>query len=310
MKNMGNKFTWFFVFVIALQFAACGKTFKTQSGSEYRFVEGKPLDSMLGPNYMVLMKHMILGPDGDTIQNTFAIDSMEERPYPVQTGTDVREVIQKMSEGSMVELYVPTDSLKKISGHIPQVAKLPDGKRVTFVIKVFKIMDFEAYDVYRNTKRISQIMAENKLIDDYAAKHGKGWLLDSSMMIKFRIWSNTSGIKQPDGTMVQDYLTDNSLLKNAPIHKGALSVVYHVEVTTIDGNPIINSLMEGRKYKSTYQENFHDIPALNILPFYVPKGKRAEFLVISDHGYGAAGRLGVPSYAPLRIIIDNVEAAK
>lgn len=300
----------FFVVAIALKFGACSKTYTTQFGSEYRFVEGKPLDSMLGPNYMVLMKHLIIGPDGDTIQNTFAIDSMEERPYPVQTGTDVREVIQKMSEGSMVELYIPTDSLKKISGHIPQVSKLPNGKRVTFVIKVFKIMDFEAYDIYRNTKRLSRIMAENKLIDDYAAKHGTGWLLDSSMMIKFRIWSNNSGIKQPDGTMTMDYSKDNSILQNAPYHKGAGSVAYSVEVTTIDGNPVINSRMEGRKYKSTYQENFHDIPALNILPFYVRSGERAEFLITSDYGYGSAGRLGVPSYAPLRIIIDDVEIAK
>jgi hypothetical protein len=292
--------------VLLWQLSACNSNKKTSGGTEYKFIQGKELDSMYGPNHMILMKHLVLGPDGDTLQNGFASDSMEEIPYPVAANSDIKEVLQKMSPESTVEIYIPTDSLKLRMPGNPKIEALSSGKRVTFLIKVFKVLDFAEYDTYRNTKMLTRIMAENKFIDNYAANHGGGWLLDSSRMIKFRISSG----KVADQAQSIEYSNSYSdLLQNAPIHKGK-SISFDCEVSTLDGVPIVNSVMEGRKYKAIYDEQFFDIPVLNTLPFYVPSNMKAEFLVTSGDGFGAAGRVGIPSYAPLRVLIFNVEIIK
>ncbi len=102
-------------------------------------------------------------------------------------------------------------------------------------------------------------MAENKFIDNYAANHGGGWLLDSSRMIKFRISSGNETAQKQSIEYLKSY---SDLLKNAPIHKGN-SISFDCEVSTLDGIPIVNSVMEGRKYKAINDEQFFDILALN-----------------------------------------------
>lgn len=286
--------------------SSCNTNSKTANGTEYKFIQGKPLDSMYGPNHMILMKHLVLGPAGDTLQNSFATDSLEEIPYPIVANSDIKEVLQKMSPESVAEVYIPTDSLKLRMPGNPKIESLPNGKRVTFLIKVFKVMDFVEYDTYRNTKMLTRIMAENKFIDVYAANHGGGWLLDSSRMIKFRVSSMRNKLKDQG---IEYNTKVGSLLQNAPIHKFQ-SVSFDCEVSTLDGIPIVNSKMEGRKYKAVYEEQLFDIPALNTLPFYVKTNEKIEFLVTSNDGFGAAGRMGIPSYTPLRVVINNVETIK
>jgi hypothetical protein len=286
--------------------SSCNTNSKTANGTEYKFMQGKPLDSMYGPNHMILMKHLVLGPAGDTLQNSFATDSLEEIPYPIVANSDIKEVLQKMSPESVAEVYIPTDSLKLRMPGNPKIESLPNGKRVTFLIKVFKVMDFVEYDTYRNTKMLTRIMAENKFIDVYAANHGGGWLLDSSRMIKFRVSSMRNKLKDQG---IEYNTKVGSLLQNAPIHKFQ-SVSFDCEVSTLDGIPIVNSKMEGRKYKAVYEEQLFDIPALNTLPFYVKTNEKIEFLVTSNDGFGAAGRMGIPSYTPLRVVINNVETIK
>lgn len=305
--NRGNFFVAvLFVLIAVWQLSACNTNQKTSTGTEFTFIQGSELDSMYGPNHMILMKHLVLGPDGDTLQNGFAADSMEEIPYPVVANSDIKEVLQKMSPESTVEIYIATDSLKLRMPGNPKIEALPNGKRVTFLIKVFKVLDFAEYDTYRNTKLLTRIMAENKFIDNYASKHGGGWLLDSSRMIKFRVSSRQTSSEKTAIEYLSNY---GSLLKNAPINKQK-SISFDCEVSTLDGIPIVNSVMEGRKYKAIYDEQFFDIPALNTLPFYVSPGIKVEFLVTSGDGFGAAGRVGIPSYAPLRVLIFNVEIIK
>ncbi len=290
--------------LVLWQFSACNSNQKTSSGTEYKFIQGKPLDSMYGPNHMILMKHLVLGPEGDTLQNGFAADSMEEIPYPIAANSDIKEVLQKMSPESTVEIYIPTDSLKLRMPGNPKIESLAAGKRVTFLIQVFKVMDFSEYDTYRNTKMLTRIMAENRFIDNYAGGHGGGWLLDSTEMIKFRIWNENQA-----SAKINYFMDRNNLLQSAPLYKFK-SVSFDCEVSTLDGIPVINSEMEGRKYKATYDEQFFDLPALNKLPFYVKSGEKAEFLVTSKDGFGASGRVGIPSYTPLRVVISNVEIIK
>jgi FKBP-type peptidyl-prolyl cis-trans isomerase len=51
----------------------------------------------------------------------------------------------------------------------------------------------------------------------------------------------------------------------------------------------------------------YDVKCLNILPFYLNEGEEGEFLVTSSNGYGNRGRIGVPAYAPLRVVIKSVK---
>jgi len=130
--------------------------------------------------------------------------------------------------------------------------------------------------------------------------------LDSSRMIKFRVSASNS---HNENKTIAYKTSVGSMLQNAPIHKFQ-SVSFDCEVTSLDGTPIVNSKMEGRKYKAVYEEQLFDIPALNTLPFYVSVNEKVEFLVTSNDGYGAAGRVGIPSYTPLRVVIYNVEVIK
>ena len=78
----------------------------------------------------------------------------------------------------------------------------------------------------------------------------------------------------------------------------------------------MNSSMEGRLYRAEKLDTdpfetalaIYDVRCLNILPFYLGEGEEGEFLVTSSNGYGNRGRIGVPAYAPLRVVIKSVNA--
>ena len=53
--------------------------------------------------------------------------------------------------------------------------------------------------------------------------------------------------------------------------------------------------------------NLNGVKVLDFLPFFVNEGAIGEFVTSSDHGFGAYGRIGVPSYAPLYVKISNVK---
>ena len=78
-------------------------------------------------------------------------------------------------------------------------------------------------------------------------------------------------------------------------------------VKRFNGDLIIDSRLEYKKYKADYSGQIHPIKALNILPFYVDEGMEVEFLTTSDYGFGSKGRIGVPPYTPLSVRIFNVK---
>jgi hypothetical protein len=258
----------------------------------------------------MLLNHMLIGPNGDTLENSFKSDTLEELPYPMQAKNELLEALMMMGTGTQMEVKISTDSLKQKIGGSPLIGLLESGKEARFVIKVDKVLTAEEYDAYRNQKFLNRIMAENKLIDEYAAANKKaelaegGWLLDSTKMIKYRI-KDASG----------KYNIENRLLENAPLGKSAKAASFHCEVYNIDGTLLVNSSMEGRRYRAEKVSvdpfesalALYDVKCLNILPFYLGEGMEGEFLVTSANGYGNKGRVGVPAYAPLRILIHSVK---
>lgn len=289
----------------------CNGGFKTSDkGLVYKFLEGEALKKPFGPHHFMLLNHMLIGPNGDTLENSFLSDTLEELPYPMAAKNELLEALMLMSPGSKMEVKISTDSLKQKIGGSPLIGLLESGKEARFVIHVDRILTSEDYDAYRNQKFLNRIMAENKLIDDFAAKNGVkelvngGWLLDSNKMIKYRI-------KQANGM----YDTEHRRLEDAPCLKSAKAVGFHCEVYNIDGTLLVNSAMEGRLYRAeklgadpfSSALAIYDVRCLNILPFFLAEGEEGEFLVTSSNGYGNRGRIGVPAYAPLRVVIKSVK---
>ena len=290
---------------------SCNGGFKTsEKGLVYRFTQGEPLKKPYGPHHFMLLNHMLIGPDGDTLENSFKSDTLEELPYPLQPNNELLEALMMMGTGTEVEVKISTDSLKQKIGGSPLIGLLAAGKEARFIIRVDKVLSAEDYDAYRNQKFLNRIMAENKMIDDFASKNmvkglaDGGWLLDSTKMIKYRI-------KRADGL----YDIEQRRLENAPALKSAKAATFHCEVFNIDGTLLVNSSMEGRMYKAEkvgvdpFESALaiYDVKCLNILPFYLNEGEEGEFLVTSSNGYGNRGRIGVPAYAPLRVVIKSVK---
>ena len=290
---------------------SCNGGFKTsERGLVYRFTQGEPLKKPYGPHHFMLLNHMLIGPDGDTLENSFKSDTLEELPYPLQPNNELLEAVMMMGTGTEVEVKISTDSLKQKIGGSPLIGLLAAGKEARFIIRVDKVLSAEDYDAYRNQKFLNRIMAENKMIDDFASKNmvkglaDGGWLLDSTKMIKYRI-------KRANGF----YDIEQRRLENAPALKSAKAATFHCEVFNIDGTLLVNSSMEGRMYKAEkvgvdpFESALaiYDVKCLNILPFYLNEGEEGEFLVTSSNGYGNRGRIGVPAYAPLRVVIKSVK---
>jgi hypothetical protein len=289
---------------------ACNGGFKTSDkGLVYKFTQGEALKKPYGPHHFMLLNHMLIGPNGDTLENSFKSDTLEELPYPMQAKNELLEALMMMGSGTEMEVKISTDSLKQKIGGSPLIGLLESGKEARFIIRVDKVLSAEDYDAYRNQKFLNRIMAENKLIDEYATKNSVanlpegGWLLDSTKMIKYRI-------KRADGK----YDVEQRRLENAPVLKSAKAATFHCEVYNIDGTLLVNSSMEGRMYKAEkvgvdpFESALaiYDVKCLNILPFYLNEGEVGEFLVTSANGYGNKGRIGVPAYAPLRVVIKSV----
>ena len=62
---------------------ACNGGFKTSDkGLIYKFTQGEALKKPYGPHHFMLLNHMLIGPNGDTLENSFKSDTLEELPYP------------------------------------------------------------------------------------------------------------------------------------------------------------------------------------------------------------------------------------
>ncbi len=268
----------------------------TETGLKYKFIKGQPLGMILNGNNWCLINYMILGPEGDTIQSSYGNDTLVEVPYPTTYANELTEALQMASQGSKVELLVSTDSLKKKNSSHYKVQLLPDGKMAKVVFDVEKIIGAQEYYQYLANKSFKRTMKENKAIDEYcASSKGNRWYLDTYAMVKYRVVGD-------------DYLSNTSnLLQNAPANKSANQLEFDVLVTKLNGDLIFDSRLENRKYKTDANGLINPILALNKLPFYVPPGEILEFVVTSDMGFGAGGRIGVPPYSPLYLKVYNVK---
>lgn len=300
-KNKYLKWAILVLIVVSISFYLFQKFsyYTSKTGMKYRFIEGGAFKEQLGPENYCLVEFMIVGPNDDTLQNCFHDDTLKEIPYPVEAHNELMEALQITKPGSTIEVLISTDSLKqKISNHY-KIKLLPDNEMAKFIIHVDKILNAQQYETYVNAKKLNRAIAENKLVDEYCDKHSKegSWLLDSFQSIKYRIKDLKTG----------KFVTQSNLLSLPPVLFHSTLIEYDVIVSTLKGGLIFDSKLEGRRYKAEQMMNLNGVKVLDLLPFYVNEESIAEFVTTSDHGFGAFGRIGVPSYAPLYVKISNVK---
>lgn len=275
----------------------------TESGLTYRFTKGKQISAPFSDDHYCLINYMILGPEGDTLVSTYGNDTLVEVPYPPVATNELTEALRLASPGSKVEILLSTDSLKLKNSSDYKIQLLPNGQMAKVVFDLERVITNQEYYEFLANKSFQRAIAENKLIDNYAVKNPGLWQLDTFEMIKYRILSDTQGLFS---TM---WVSPN-LFSNAPIQKAAQAVTFDVVLKRLNGALIYDSRLENKRYTADYSGPINPIRALNILPYYVDEGMDVEFLVTSDYGFGAPGRIGVPPYTPLSVRIFNVEPIK
>ena len=300
MKN--NKLNIFFVVVvIGVAFALIYNKYwnytVTESGLKYKFIRGSALDSTLDDTHYCLINYVIIGPDGDTIQNSYTADTSVEVPYPAKPINELTEALMLASEGSKVEVVLSTDSLKQKNSADYRVKLLPNGEEAKIIFEVEKIYTLQEYFDFTQEKFKKRKEIEDAAIRKYCIEHKeKGvWYYYSYSGIYYRLI----------GENAPDILHDHYM--NHPQIEEGKRVSFDIVINRLNGDLIVDSRLESRKYLAEYGGFINQIPAMNELPFFVPDSSEMECVIPSKFGWGAEGRIGVPSYSPLYVKLLNVK---
>jgi len=262
---------------------------KTERGGYFRVVEGKKWDKMPGTGYHIVFQYVLTGPEGDTIVNLAKPGVEQHMMYPVEPRNELEDAMQNGAPGSVVEVLIPTDSLKqRISGNL-QIMNLPSGENAKFSIRIIKVLNDVQYAGYQNQRFMDRLQKENRLIDAVAAKTPKPWVLDSTKFIKYFIDKKTGAPRLIEGGVVS----------------------FNAEVATLDGQLIVNSAPTGKKYLMEIGKNTYNLAAFDHVLQYMAEGETGVFLVTSDYGYGDQGYMNmVKPYTPLMIKITDLTVSK
>lgn len=262
---------------------------KTDRGGYFRVVEGKKWDKMPGAGFHIVFQYVLTGPDGDTLVNLAKPGVEQHMMYPVEPRNELEDAMQNGAPGSVVEVLIPTDSLKqRISGNL-QIMNLPSGENAKFSIRIIKVLNDAQYAGYQNQRFMDRLQKENKAIDDFALKVKRPWVLDSTRFIKYFIDNKTESPRFTEGRFVS----------------------FHAEVATLEGQLIINSAPTGKKYLMEIGKNTYNLAAFDQVLQYMAEGETGVFLVTSDYGYGDQGYMNlVKPYTPLMIKITDLTLSK
>lgn len=301
MNLIKNK--WFLGALILLGLAFLGFQFKdtigpwfggystTKQGLKYKFIRGGKIKTPPAEGSYVLMNYMVIGPEGDTLINNFKpADTLMEAVYPEDPSNPILEAISLTGEGSTIVALIKTDSLKAKFSQNPLILKMPYGKYAKFIIKVNHIISPSEFEAYSNRKKLARLEMEGKIIDNYAASRKEHeWKLDTFEHFRYYVTG-------PDG--------------NEKIKPGD-KVEFHVETYVVSDNTLImHSRMENHKRMITIGRNELEMPAYDVVIPYMKEGQTGEFVITSRLGFGALGRQGVSSYAPILVKITDLKKIK
>ena len=270
-------------------------SYKTdENGLIYKFLEGDEAKMPFNSEYKMLIRYALIGPAGDTIINSFAADTATEANYPDFGSNIILAALRKMTEHSLMEVLVETDSMKRQFGNnrglknYDQLMEMPNGRYAKFVIEVGEIMDAHEFEVFRNKKLIFRVTAEADAIYGYCDSLKQKYILSSEN--HFRYYKEVS--TKNDTPRIGD------------------KVSFNVEVTKFNGAPHMSTVMEGKKFVTTLGQANHPLRALQVLPLHTAYGETITYVVPSYLAYDAAGSYGVAPYEPLVIKIWDLTKIK
>jgi FKBP-type peptidyl-prolyl cis-trans isomerase len=261
---------------------------KTQRGDYCRIVKGKKYAKAPGPGHVLIYKYLLTGPNGDTLENKAHVNVELQMAYPQNAKNQLEDALTFGAPGSVVELLVPTDTLKaRIPGNI-KIVNLPSGELAKFQVHILQVLNQDQFAAYQMKKSMERVQTENKKIDAFAAKVNKPWVLDPENWVKYFVENSTPG---------------DSL-------KMGETVSFHAEVATLEGETIIHSAPTGRPLLVKLGQGTGGLAAFDlVIPKMLP-GETGVFLVTSDYGFGAEGLRRVPPYSPLLIKINQLQRVK
>lgn len=260
---------------------------KTQRGDYCRLVKGKKYAKAPGPGHILIYKYLLTGPDGDTLENKAHSNVELQMAYPQNAKNQLEDALMYGSPGSIVELLVPTDTLKARNPGNIKIVNLPSEDLAKFQVHILQVLNQDQFAEYQMKKRMDRVKEENRKIDAFAAKVNKPWVLDAENWVKYFIENTTPG---------------DSL-------KAGEKVSFHAEVSTLQGETLVYSAPTGRPLLVKLGQGA-GLPAYDlIIPKMLP-GEKGVFLVTSDFGYGAEGYFKVPPYSPLLIKISDLKRVK
>jgi FKBP-type peptidyl-prolyl cis-trans isomerase len=262
---------------------------KTQRGDYCRLVKGKKFSKAPGPGHVLIYKYLLIGPAGDTIVNK-AYENVElQMPYPQNAKNQLEDALTFGSPGAVVELLVPTDTLKVRNPGNMKIVNLPAGDLAKFQVHILQVLNQDQFAEYQMKKRMERVQVENKKIDLFAAKINKSWVLDSVNWVKYYIENSNPG----DSLKVGD------------------KVSFHAEVSNLEGKTIIYSAPSGRPILVKIGQG-NGLAAYDVILSKMLPGETGVFLVTSDYGYGAEGEpvYKIAPYSPLLIKITQLQRVK
>jgi FKBP-type peptidyl-prolyl cis-trans isomerase len=299
MNRFRNK--WFIIVLILLVLASVALLFRKQLGPllggykksprgyYFRFKEGHELEKVKGEGYHIVFQYLLLGPNGDTVENHALPGVQLERKYPVDAKNEMDDVMQIAAPGSMVEIIVPTDTIKSRVTNNIKVLALESGKNAKFVLKIINVLNDEDFAAYENQRKLERLKSEFAEIDKYAKLHRDSWVLDTPSNIKYA--------KKVKNT--NPHLTFGN------------QVEFNCEVWSLKGDLIVNSGMEGKKYRTVIGSNTFSLEGLETALELMAEGEEATFLVTSDYGFKDKAYLSIlPPYSPLLMKIKDVKKVK
>lgn len=256
----------------------------TDSGLKYRFITKlKGRTPVQGD--AILLNYAMISTQGDTLINNLRNDTfMEINVYSNKPNNELMEGLFMMGSGDIAEFRIPSDSLrKKIKNDI--IENLPERTEVVFLVKVEQVLNYDQFTEYKVKKRLKIYEKEDKAIDAYAAKIKKNWILDSFQRVKYYIENKTDKPRFKDGDKIS----------------------FHARVTQLNGSIDIDSKMEGRKLEIELGKVNYRISAFDKVMYFLAEGESGMFLVPSEWAYGAAGKIGLPSFSPLSVEISEIK---
>lgn len=261
---------------------------KTQRGDYCRLVKGKKFSKAPGPGHVLIYKYLLLGPDGDTLVNKAQSNVELQMAYPQNAKNQLEDALTFGSPGAVVELLVSTDTLKTRNPGSIKIVNLPTGELARFQVHILQVLNQDQFAEYQMKQSMQRVQAENKKIDEFAAKVKKPWVLDAENWVKYYVENSTPGDSLKSGEKVS----------------------FHAEVLTLDGEAIVQSAPTGRPLLVKLGQNQGGLAAYDlVLPKMLP-GEFGVFLVTSDYGFGAEGYYRVSPYSPLIIKISDLKRVK